>query len=112
MLNNVINISTKQIIRGGDLNFYFKSLLEAKGGNPVFKRKSVLPTIEIKETFNLCDISIVRKRKSTRFTFQQNQVKDYTKRRLSLSQTYSNNTLPKLILLLLFPVIILRYRSI
>ena len=36
MLNNVINISTKQIIRGGDLNFNFKSLLEAKGGKSSF----------------------------------------------------------------------------
>ena len=36
MLNNVNNISTKQMILASDLNFCFDSLLEeAKGGNPV-----------------------------------------------------------------------------
>ena len=35
MLNNVNNIFTKQTIFGIDLNFYFDSLLEMKGGNPV-----------------------------------------------------------------------------
>ena len=37
MLNNISNISTKQIILAGDVNFYFDLLLEAKGRNPDFK---------------------------------------------------------------------------
>ena len=69
--NNFSNISSKQIILGGDLNFYFDSLLEVKGGNPVLRKKSVATTIEIKKVFDLCDIWRVRNRKSTRFTSRQ-----------------------------------------
>ena len=39
MLNNVNIISTKQIIPGGDLSFYFDLLLEAKSGNPVLENQ-------------------------------------------------------------------------
>ena len=40
ILNNVNNISSKQISLGGDLNFYFELLLETKGENSVFKKIS------------------------------------------------------------------------
>ena len=68
MLNHVNNISTKQIILAGDVNFYFDLLLEAKSGNPAFK-KTVATMIDIKVDFELCNIWRVRNRKSTRFTF-------------------------------------------
>ena len=35
--------------------------------------------IEIKEGFDLCNIQVVRNRKSMKFTFQQNHVKDTLK---------------------------------
>ena len=53
MLNNVNNISTKQINLGGNLNFY--SVLETKGGNLILK-KSVATITEIKKAFDLCNI--------------------------------------------------------
>lgn len=40
MLNNVNNISSKQISLEGDFNFYFELLLETKGENSVFKKIS------------------------------------------------------------------------
>ena len=50
MLNNVSNISTKQIILGGNLNFYFDLLLEAaKGGNPVFKKNQLKQQLRSKK---------------------------------------------------------------
>ena len=47
--NSVNNISTKQII------LYFNFLPESQGGNPILK-KSVAKMIELKNTFELCNI--------------------------------------------------------
>ena len=47
--NSVNNISTKQII------LYFNYLLESQGGNPILK-KSVAKMIDLKNTFELCNI--------------------------------------------------------
>ena len=109
VLNNVNNILTKQIIPGGDLNFYLDLLLEVKGRNP-FLKKPVATMTEIKEAFGFCDIWILRNGKSVKFTFRQNHVKDYIQRRLDFF--FISNILQKCItktdILSLFPASISR----
>ena len=41
---------------GGYFNFHFNSKLEAKGGKPTLKKKSIKKMIELIESFDLCDI--------------------------------------------------------
>ena len=60
---------TKQLVMAGDFNLFFNSKLEAQGGNPTSKKKSLDKVIELKETYDLCDIWRVRNMKSKRFTF-------------------------------------------
>ena len=38
----------------GDFNLFFNSKLEAQGGNPTLKKKSLAKLIEFKETCDLC----------------------------------------------------------
>ena len=40
----------------GDFNLFFDSKLEAQGGNPTLKKKSLAKLIECKETYDLCFI--------------------------------------------------------
>ena len=56
ILQNVDDIGSKKIVIGGDFNFYFSSKLEAKGGKPTLKEKSIRKMIELIENFELCDI--------------------------------------------------------
>ena len=62
---------TKQLVMAGDFNLVFNSRLEAQGGNPTLKKKSLAKLIEFKETYDLCDIWRARNTKSKRFTFTQ-----------------------------------------
>ena len=41
---------TKQLVMAGDFNLFFNSKLEAQGGNPTLKKKSLAKLIEFKET--------------------------------------------------------------
>ena len=56
----------------GDFDLFFNSKLEAQGGNPILKKKSLAKLIEFKETYDLCDIWRVRNTKSKRFTLHNN----------------------------------------
>ena len=56
ILQNVDDIGSKNILIGGDFNFHFSSKLEAKGGKPTLKEKSIRKMIELIENFELCDI--------------------------------------------------------
>ena len=47
-------ILTKQLVMAGDFNLFFNSKLEAQGGNPTLKKKSLAKLIEFKETCDLC----------------------------------------------------------
>ena len=44
----------------GDFNLFFHSNLDAAGGNPTLKNKSLAKLIEFKEAYDLCDIWRVR----------------------------------------------------
>ena len=41
---------------GGDFNLFFASKLDAQGGNPTTKTKSLAKIIELKESYGLCYI--------------------------------------------------------
>ena len=56
MPQNVDDIGTKSILIGGDFNLPFNQKLEAKGGKPTLKKKSIGKMIELIESFELCHI--------------------------------------------------------
>ena len=49
-----------RIDSAGDLNVFFDSKLETKGGKPSLKQKSVAKLLELKEEYDLCDIWRIR----------------------------------------------------
>ena len=68
----------KQLIMAGDFNLLFDSKLDAQGGNPTIKKKSLAKLIELKENYDLCDTWRVRNTKSKRFTFTQKHSSGFT----------------------------------
>ena len=81
-MGNINDIETKNIILGGDFNVFFNLSLEASGGNPVLKKKSIAKLIQLKEKFSLCDIWRFRNPKVKRFTFRQHHKSGFIQRRL------------------------------
>ena len=75
---------TKQLVMAGDFNLFFNSKLEAQGGNPTLKKKSLDKLTELKETCDQCDIWRVRNMKSKRFTFTQKHYSVFIQRTLDL----------------------------
>ena len=73
-----------QIVSVGDFNLFFNYQLEADGGNPSFKSKSVCKFYEISETLDLCDIWRVRNRAKKKIRFPSK----------TLFWLYSKNTRP------------------
>ena len=65
----------------GDFNLFFDSKLDAKGGNPTLKKKSLAELLEFKETYELYEIW-VRNTKSKRFTFKKKHSLGFIQRRL------------------------------
>ena len=82
ILKNVDDIGNKNIIIGGDFSFHFNSKLEAKGGKPTLKKKSIEKMIELIESLELCDIWRIRNPTEKRSTFRQNHISGYIKQRL------------------------------
>ena len=78
----------------GDFNIFFDSKLDAQGGNPTIKKKSLAKLIELKESDDLCDIWRVRNTKSWRFNFTQNHSSGFIQRRLDY--IFISNTLQEL----------------
>ena len=56
MLEKIDDINNKSIVFGRDFHLLFEVKLEAQGGNPAMKKKSLAKLIQIKENFDLCDI--------------------------------------------------------
>ena len=63
-------------------NLIFDTKLDAQGGNPTMKEKSLAKLIEPKESYDLCDIWRVRNMKSRQFTFTQQHCSGFIQRRL------------------------------
>ena len=81
----------------GDLNVFFDSKLETKGGKLSLKQKSVARLLELKEEYDLCDIWRIRNPTKKLYTFRQNH-SGITNRRLDYIftsnklQEFSNDT--------------------
>ena len=77
----------------GDFNLFFDLKLDAQGGNPTIKKKTLAKLIELKENYDLRDIWRVRNTKSKRFTFVQKHSSGFIQRRLDyifISNTLQN----------------------
>ena len=81
LLNFNLNES-KRIIFAGDFNLYLNRSLDAKGGSPLLKKRSVSELIKIKEKLDLCDIWRVRNPKKINYTFRQQHFSGLIQRRL------------------------------
>ena len=76
-------------------NLLFDSKLDAQGGNPTIKKKSLAKLIELKQSCDLCDIWRVRSMKSRQFTFTQKNSSGFIQRRLDY--IFALNTLQELV---------------
>ena len=72
--------SYKNIFFAGDFNCFLNSNLEASGGNPALKKKSVSKLIQLLEKYNLIDIWRIRNPFSKRYTFRKNHFSGYIQR--------------------------------
>lgn len=68
-----------EIIWGGDFNLFFDKDLEAFGGNPTKKFRSLETIQTILEELDMCDIWRVRNPTSRRFTWKGNRISNKTK---------------------------------
>ena len=59
-MKKIIFSDENRIVLAGDLNVFFDSNLEMKGGKPSLKQKSVAKLLELKEEYDLCDIWRIR----------------------------------------------------
>ena len=82
MLNFFGIIQNKRIIFAGDFNIFFSSKLEARGGKPIPKRKSIIKLVDIMERLDIRDIWRIRNPKLQNFTFRQNHCTGFIERRL------------------------------
>ena len=76
------DLTDRYLIFAGDFNFFHDKKLEASGGNPKLKKALIAKLIELKETYNLCDICRIRNTKKRCYTFRQNNVIGLIQRRL------------------------------
>ena len=73
----------KQLIMARDFNLFFDSRLDAQGGNPTIKKKSLAKLNELKENYDICAMWRVRNPKSKRFTFAQKNFSGFIQHRLA-----------------------------
>ena len=55
ILSNFENTLNHNVISGGDFNIFFDASLDAKGGTPTLKSRSINKLIELNETLDLCE---------------------------------------------------------
>ena len=71
LLENFAVTLEKNLILAGDFNLFLNSKLDAKGGKPPIKKKSLAKLIRLKESCDLCDIWRIRNPVTSTFTFRQ-----------------------------------------
>ena len=76
-------------------NLFFDSKLDAQGGNPLIKKKSLAKLIDLKKNYDLCDIWRERTTKSKWFTFAQKHSSGFIQHRLDYM--FISNTFQKLV---------------
>ena len=69
--NNLVLEEDTTILWGGDFNSFFDVKLDADGGSPQLKEKSICKLITMMSQFDLCDIFRVRQPNEKRFTWRQ-----------------------------------------
>ena len=74
------NTLNHNVIFAGDFNIFFDASLNARGGTPTLKRRSINKLIELNEMFDLCDIW--RNPKKRKYTFRQKHLSGIIQRRL------------------------------
>ena len=82
LLQNLDVSQNKRIIFADDFNIFFNSKLEAKGGKPLLKRKSIAKLVEMKESLDICDICRIRNPNTWNFIFRQNHSTGFIERQL------------------------------
>ena len=80
--NKNADISTKNIILGGDFNLFCDSLIETEDGNPILEKRSLAKMTEMLENCDLCDIWRIRNTKTKHFTIRQKNCSGLIQRRL------------------------------
>ena len=71
ILSNFENTLNHNVIFAGDFNIFFDASLDAKGGTPTLKSRSINNLIELNETLDLCHIWRIRNPKKRKYTFRQ-----------------------------------------
>ena len=84
------------VICAEDFNLFFNVKLESYGGNPVFKKRSVVKIVELKGTYNLTDIWRIRNPKANQYAFRQNHVSGFLQR--CLDYFFISNNIQEFIL--------------
>ena len=56
MLEKIDDTNNESIVFGGDFNLFFEAKSEKQRGSPVLKKKSLAKLMQIKQSFDLCDI--------------------------------------------------------
>ena len=72
----------KRIIFADGFNIFFISKLEARGGKPLPQKKSIIKSVDIEESLDICDIWRIRNPKHQNFTFRQNHSTGFIERQL------------------------------
>ena len=82
ILSNFENIHNDNVFLAGDFNIFCNASLDAKGGAPILKSRSINKPIELNETLDLCDIRRIRNLKNCKYTFRQKHLSGIMQRRL------------------------------
>ena len=82
ILSNFENTLNHNVIFAGDFNIFFDASLDAKGGTPTLKSRSINELIELSETFDLRDIWRIRNPKKRKHSFRQKHLSGIIQRRL------------------------------
>ena len=82
ILSSFENIHNHDVILEGDFNIFFNASLDAKGGTPTLKSRSINKPIELNETLDLWDIRRIRNLKNCKYTFRQKHLSGIVQRRL------------------------------
>ena len=82
ILSNFENTLNHNVIFADDFNVFFDASLDAKGGTPTLKSRSINELIELSETFDLRDIWRIRNPKKRKHSFRQKHLSGIIQRRL------------------------------
>ena len=91
-MKNIHFSEKNRIVLASDLNVFFDSKLETKGGKLLLKQKSV-KLLELKEEYHLCNIWRIRNPTKMIYTFRQNHSSGIINGRLDY--VFISNKLPE-----------------